>query len=70
MKRLNMATLTRGRLIEMLEAMEGADDDTPVIGYVTTLENYVNINDVYFDGENGDIAITINLVDNYDTRQW
>lgn len=67
---LGKVTLTRGELIEQLLAMEGADDDTPVIGYLNTIENYVNIDDVYFDADRGDMAIVLNVRDNYDTRQW
>lgn len=70
MKRMQVATLTRRQLIDMLLAMEGAGDDTPVIGYVPTLGNYVNIDGVDYDALNGDIAITINIRDNYDSRQW
>lgn len=70
MIRLNAATLTRGQLIQALLDMEGSDDDTPVIGYLNTVENYVNIDDVYFDPNSVGPAITINLRDNFDTRQF
>lgn len=67
---LGTPTLTRGRLVEMLLAMEGATDDTPVIGYSAALGDYTNIEDVTFDQFNGDFAITIEIKHNYDERQW
>jgi hypothetical protein len=70
-------TLTAGDIIARLSLVPA---DTPVIGYVTSpaavgddwpgMDGWFNLTDLHFDTSNPDIAVTIEVRDTYDTRQW
>ncbi len=61
-------TMTAGQLIQQLQKLPA---ETPLLGYLGAgIENYVNVDGVHFDPTNPDIAATIELRDDYDTRQW
>lgn len=61
-------TLTVGDIKARLANMP---NEMPVIGYMTgDVENYVNLTDLHWDPGNPDMAVTIEVRDTYDTRQW
>lgn len=61
-------TLTIGDLIRDLQAL-GLPDDTPVIGYNSETGTYLNLPFVE-PPQAEDIAVMIDVRDDYDTRQW
>lgn len=61
-------TMTAGQMIAQLQKIPA---DTPLLGYLGgPVEDYLNVDGVHFDPGNPDIAATIELRNDYDTRQW